>query len=150
VETAFETYLGRSAPPTQVYGAVKAAQEEHTSVAAVLLGSREFFLESGGTLKSYVSGLETAVLGKTVSGSALTISLARGVAPYQVADELLESDIGQAALLTNTYETVLGRAPTSQELASGLSLMHRKVDLWQISASLLASPEFFSQFTTSS
>ncbi len=54
VQDAFEQYLGRAASSTEVTKVMLAAAETHTSARAIILGSREFFDDSGGTLKSYV------------------------------------------------------------------------------------------------
>ena len=107
VQDAFEQYLGRAASSTEVTKVMLAAAETHTSVRAIILGSREFFDDSGGTLKSYVDALETAVLGTTVNPGYLASQLAKGDLPARVAEEVLLSNMGKAALLTTSFETVL-------------------------------------------
>jgi len=68
----------------------------------------------------------------------------------RVAQELLVSPVGEAALLTTAFGTVLDRGPTPQESVVYGELIDQGIYLRQIIASLLAGNEFYKKATTSS
>jgi trimeric autotransporter adhesin len=148
VVNAFEDYLGETPTARQIYNVVITAESTHTSVMAVILGSPQFIDASGGSLSDYTAYLATAVLGTTSYQTYLTTELSRGVAPMDVAENLLLSNAGQAALLTDSFETLFDSVPTSQQLASGVKLMDRGIYLWQITAYLLATDNSYFVATT--
>ena len=150
VQSIFVTYLGQDGTTAQVDYAVRTAESTHTSVSAVVLGSRGFYEASGGTPSSYLSALETAVLGYAPYAPNLGEQLANGVSPVRIANELLMSNIGKTALLTSSFEEVLDRAPTAAESALYVQLMNEGIYLRQIIASLLAGNEFYTNVTTAS
>jgi len=149
VQNAFQQYLGRAASSTEVTNVMLAAESTHTSVRAIILGSREYFDKSGGTIQSYVSALETAVLGTTVNPGYLESQLEKGVLPATVAEEVLLSNRGQAALLSSSFQTVLSRAPSAQDTVYYVGLMDQGVYLRDIQAALLASAEFYNDVVVS-
>ena len=56
--------------------------------------------------------------------------MSEGVPRIQVANELLQSDLGRQSLLTFAYDMVLGRDPTEPEIVLYLSQMkHENVQL---------------------
>lgn len=91
----------------------------------------------------------TAVLGETFPDPHLENLLSEGVPRIQVANELLQSDLGRQSLLTFAYDMVLGRDPTEPEIVLYLSQMkHENVQLRAIVVQLLASNEFYVKATT--
>ncbi len=150
VQSVFLQYLGQDGTPAQVYYAVATAASTHTSVRAVVLGSRAFYQASGGTPSSYLAALETAVLGYAPYAPKLGEQLANGVSPVTIANELLMTNVAKSVLLTSSFENVLGRAPTTPESATYVTLMDQGVYLRQIVASLLAGNEFYKEVTTAS
>ena len=93
--------------------------------------------------------METAVLGQSVNSGYLASQLAKGVLPATVAEELLTSNAGKAALLTTTFSTVLDRSPSSQETSTYVGLMNQGVFLRDVQAVLLASNEFYDDVVVS-
>ncbi len=149
VQDSFNTYLGESGTPGQVYGAVKTAQLTNTSVQAAILGSHNFFEASGGTFTSYFQSLMTAVFGTTFPVPFIERQLSDGVSPIKVAEELLQSNLGKQTQLITSYNTVLQRDPTQPEVVLYVTQMNDdSVLLRQIVVTLLASPEFFTKATT--
>ncbi len=151
VQNAFQLYLNRPAFPIEVKEVIGAAAATHTSARAIILGSHEFFEDSGGTIPDYLAALETAVLGQTVSNAGnLASQLERGVLPAKVAEEVLLSPQGKAALLTDTFVTVLNRQPIPQETTSYVSVMNTNgFYLRDIQAVLLASNEYYDEVVVS-
>jgi autotransporter-associated beta strand protein len=149
IQTAFQDYLGQQGTSAQIRSVLAEAQFTHTSVRAAILGSTEFYKQSGGTPKGFLSAAETAVLGTTVDQPILKAQLADGVSRTAIANELLESNIGKQVLLVSTYQTVLQSAPTNQQIAEYVLLMNDGIYLRTIQASLLAGKEFFNQATAS-
>lgn len=60
------------------------------------------------------------------------------------------TNVAKSVLLTSSFENVLGRAPTTPETATYVTLMDQGVYLRQIVASLLAGNEFYKEVTTAS
>lgn len=150
VQNAFETYLGVTATQAQVTQVELTSVSTHTSVRAVILGSNQFYEESGGTLAQYVAALQNTIVGNANgNGAALYIQLSQGELPAKVAEELLLSPAGQYALLTTSFQTVLDRAPTTQETVQYLGLMEQGVYIRNIQAVLLASDEFYNDVVVS-
>jgi len=148
VQSIFVQYLGQDGTTAQVDYAVTTAASTHTSVRAVVLGSRAFYMASGGTPSSFLAALETAVLGSAPYAPKLGEQLANGVSPVKIAEELLLSTPGKSTLLTSSFENVLSRAPTATETAVYVQLMDQGIYLRQIVASLLAGNEFYTKVTT--
>jgi autotransporter-associated beta strand protein len=149
IQTAFTEYLGKEGTEAQVRAVLAEAAATHTSVRAAILGSREFYAQSGGTAKGFLSAAETAVLGITVDQPVLKAQLASGASRTAIANELLESNLGKQVLLVSSYQTVLQSAPTNQQIVAYVGLMNDGIYLRTIVASLLASSEFYNNATAS-
>ena len=150
VQDAFEQYLGRAASSTEVQKVMVAAAETHTSVRAIVLGSREFFDNSGGTITSYLAALETAVFGTTVPAGNLASQLAKGVLPATVAEEVLLSRSRPGG---GSSRRPFRRSSTAPRLRRKprfyVGLMDQGVYLRDIQAALLASHEFYNDVVVS-
>ena len=78
LQTLFTDLLGTPGTPSAYVGTTKAANATHTSHTAVLLGSRDFFNISGGTLPTYLAGVETAAIGFALRATAYSESTGKG------------------------------------------------------------------------
>jgi hypothetical protein len=148
LQNLFQDFLGRKGTTKQLVGVVAAADSTHTSPAAVILGSKEFFDKSGGTIDGFLTALESVVIGNTVPQAVLESQLEEGVLPIFVAEEVLQSNVGKSGLLTAKFQSVLGRLPTRGEQICYVQQMDQGIYLRQIVASLLAGNEFFKKATT--
>jgi trimeric autotransporter adhesin len=148
VQIAYEQYLGVQPTAKEVHQTLAEAQRTHTSVLAVILGSELFYEESGGGLFNYLGALEQAVLGTQIAQPALQAKLEQGVSRTKVANDLIQSNVGQLSIVPGNFVAALGRAPTRAELGNITSLMSRGTFLRNIIASILASDEFYKQSTT--
>ncbi len=147
IQSAFQEYLGSDGTAAEIHSVVVRATVTHTSVRAAILGSSEFYAQSGGTPSAYQSALETAILGTTVDQPVLQSQLANGVSRTVVAEEVLQSNKGKQALLEPQYQAVLDNAPTNQQVVAYVGLMNDGVYLRTIVASLLAGSEFYNNAT---
>ena len=135
-------------PPRRMSGRRKAAAATHTSHTAVLLGSRDFFNISGGTLPSYLAGIETAAIGFALEQPHIQNQLEKGVLPAKVAEEIIQNKLGWQQLINTNYENVLGSVPTPGELNFLVHQLSRGIFLRQILIPLIAGNKFFKNATT--
>jgi hypothetical protein len=149
IQSAFQEYLGQDGTAEEVHGVLAQAAATHTSLRAAILGSSEFYAQSGRTLSGYQAALETDVLGTTVDQPVLKAQLASGVSRTVVAEEVLESEQGKQSLLVASDDMVLDGTPGDQQIATDVALMNDGVYLRNIIASQLAGSEFFGIATAS-
>ncbi len=148
VQSNYELYLGVQPTSKQVRNTLKEARRTHTSVLAVILGSKLFYDDAGGSLEGYLASLETAVLGAPTQEFGLRYQLQKGVSRTKVANELLTSNLGKLSLVSPNFVAVLNRAPTRAEEGNFVALMSRGNYLRNLIASLLAGNEFYKNSTT--
>ncbi len=149
IQSAFQEYLGQDGTSEQIRSVLASADATHTSVRAAILGSSEFYQKSGGTLGGDQAALETAVLGSTIDPPVLKAQLASGVSRTVVAEDVLLSDNGKQSLLVSAYQTVMGNAPSGQQITTYVEFMNDGVYLRTIIASLLASAEYYNSASAS-
>ena len=116
----------------------------------MLLGSRDFFNISGGTLPTYLAGVETAAIGFAIEQPHIQDQLEKGVLPTKVAEEIVQNKLAWQQLINTNYENVLGSVPTPGELSFLVHQLSRGIFLRQILIPLIASDQFFKNATTTS
>ena len=129
--------------PQAYVGTTEAAAATHTSHTAVLLGSRDFFNISGGTLPTYLAGVETAAIGFALEQPHFQNELEKGVLPAKVAEQIIQNKLGWQQLINTNYENVLGSVPTPGELSFFVHQLSRGIFLRQILIPLIAGDKFF-------
>jgi hypothetical protein len=129
---------------------VQAAENTRTSPPAVLAGSRQFFDNSGATLDDYLAAMQQIVLGTALPQPNLRGQLAKGVLPASVAEQILQSNVGKAAVLTTNFQSVLARSPNKFEQFTFVQQLNEGVLLRDVIASLLAGSEFYRKATNPS
>ena len=144
VVTAYQDYLKTTPTPAEINVIKRKARSTHTSVRAAILGSPAYYLQSGGSLDAYLTSLELAVLGKSVNTASYKRELASGKSHTAVAQQMLQTNLGKQNLYISSYVTVFGYPPSYQNIRQGVGLNSNAV-----TASLLASPEFYDTVTAS-
>ena len=129
---------------------MKTAQRTSTSVQAAVLGSNDLLQSERWDLHELFPGAHVRRFRGRRSPIPIIESLfSEGVSRIQVANELLQSNLGRQSLLTCAYNMVLQRDPTQPEIVLYLSQMkNENVLLRQIVVTLLASSEFYVKATT--
>jgi autotransporter-associated beta strand protein len=150
LQTLFTNLLGTPGTPAAYVGTSKAAEATHTSHTAVLLGSRDFFNISGGTLPTYLAGVETAAIGFAIEQPHIQNQLEKGVLPAKVAEEIVQNKLAWQQLISTNYENVLGSAPTPGELSFLVHQLSRGIFLRQILIPLISGSKFFKNATSPS
>jgi hypothetical protein len=150
LQTLFSDLLGTPGTPQAYVGTSKAAAATHTSHTAVLLGSRDFFNISGGTLPTYLAGVETAAIGSALEQPHFQNELEKGVLPTKVAEQIIQNKLGWQQLITTNYENVLGSVPTPGVLNFFVHQLSKGIFLRQILVPLIAGEKFFKNATTPS
>ena len=148
VRTDVEQYIGVQPTAKEVRETLALAQYTNTSVLAVILGSEPFYEESGGGLFNYLGALEQAVLGTQIAQPSLQYKLEQGVSRTKVANDLIQSNVGQLSVSSGNFIAAVGREPTRAELGEIVNLTSRGNFLRNIIASILASDAFYKQSTT--
>ena len=152
VQNDFEAYLGREGTTREVSNAISTGLSTGMGVKAVILSSPQFIqANAGGTLDGYLNALATAVIGTSFTPAVqtyLTNLVAHGTSLIKVAEQVLLSGPGKGALITSTFESILGRDPTSSEILSFAGLPGQGINLAAMQISLLSSDEFFTKATS--
>lgn len=93
----------------------------------------------------YARRLFIAIFGRTpdpAALSSLSLALAQGVTPLQLASALLASPERHAQQVVAAYQTSLGRNPNDAEFAAGINLRNAGTSRESFRATLIASQEY--------
>ncbi|SIO66710.1 Glucose/arabinose dehydrogenase, beta-propeller fold [Singulisphaera sp. GP187] len=93
----------------------------------------------------YARHLFTAIFGRTPDPTALStlsLALAQGVTPQQLAAALLASPERHAQQVVAAYQTSLDRIPTAAEFTAGVNLLNAGTSREVFLASLISSQEY--------
>lgn len=137
---AYQTYLGRPATHPEIARAFARPNASYVTVDASILGSSEYYnAKGGGTNSGYLTALYKDVVGTTIPAATLTAlenQLNSGVPRQTIAENLLISQPGRAQEIASIFQLVLGRAPTTKEATSYVSLLEtgtrRKILIFQL------------------
>jgi hypothetical protein len=147
VNTTFQIYLDRPATTSEISGALSPQSTAQGLIFnARILGSKEFFEMAGGTNADFLNALGQAVLGTaltTQQTATLTHLLNQGVSRTQVARDLLQSNAGISARVTNLYQLILDRNPDPKGLRFFSGLLKDGGTAAQVIIDLLSSDELF-------
>jgi hypothetical protein len=148
----YETYLGRTPDlggltywVTQLAGGAS-----DQSVLAAILGSGEFYANSGSTAGGFLSALYSMLLGRASDSGGLAYwesELSSGMSRSAVAGAFLSSAEYRQDLISNYYETFLGRASDSGGLAYWVAQLAGGVSNESVIAAIVGSPEFYTNAT---
>jgi hypothetical protein len=148
----YEQYLGRAADPGAL---VWLGDLEHgasdQSVQAGILGSAEFYSDSGGAPAGFVSALYEDLLGRLPDpgGLASWVSqLAAGASRTAVAGGILDSNEYLSDLANGYYVSMLGRAADPGGLASAVNKLATGASDEAILAGIIGSAEFYTDATS--
>lgn len=115
-----------------------------TRVIARIAGTREFYAESGGTATSFVNLLYRSVLCQTADKDELPVyvqQLQAGRSLRWVASQFVRSDDFRAVKVDETFQIVLGRDATDEELVTYAKSWFFRGGQAGIAKSLLAGDE---------
>jgi VCBS repeat-containing protein len=120
VNGLYQSVLGRpgDAPSVAYWSDRLAHGLTVASLEAQLTGSAEYYGQHGGSASTYVDAIYPLLLGRTVDApsKAFWISqLAHGTSRTTVARQVLASVEGLRRAATSLYQTLLDRAPTTDE-----------------------------------
>lgn len=146
---AYRELLGRSPDPQGLVfwtnylrtGSVNSLRFQH-------LASLEYYRNAGGTNDGYVRQLYRDLLGREIDSSGLRFYVGRldeGTPTWWVSRSIYESNESLGNRVTAYYTDILGRPPTSAEMAQGVQLILGE-DERAVQAVLLASDEAFDEF----
>lgn len=146
---AYEDLLGRGPDPEGLEfwtdflrtGSVNTLRFQH-------LASDEYFLLVGGTNETYVAELYRELLGREIDPSGFEFYvdlLADGTPRWWVSRSIYESPESLGNRVTAYHQDILGRDPSSDEIAVGVALITDE-DERAVQAALLASDEAFEPF----
>ena len=109
------------------------------------LASAEYYQKAGNTNTAYVEQLYRDILGREIDAQGRTFYVGRldtGTPAWWVSRSLYESAESLGNRVTAYHQRILGRAPTSAEIADGVELILAE-DERAVRADLLASDEAF-------
>jgi hypothetical protein len=148
VQTLYQQLLHRSADPVGLNGWVNALGSGMTilEVEAGILGSPEFFQDSGSTKQGFVNALYEDLLGREPDPGGLAVALtalANNVSRQAVAAAVLARDEFHADLITALYEQFLQRAPDPVGFNLSMQALRGGFSEEGLIAVLLGSDEYF-------
>lgn len=150
VETAYETYLGRSADAdgSQYWVGQMANGVTKEQMEADFIGSPEYINDHGGAGQGWVSGMYEDLLGREPDAAGLQYwdaQLAAGADPTSVAHGFAASLEREAIIIQSIYGQVLGRQAAPDEVNFWVNAFANGTSSDQIMAGFVGSDEFFQQ-----
>ena len=120
VQSDFEQYLGMQPTAKEVHQTLAEAQCTHTSVLAVILGSRALLRrERRRSASRLPRRTRTGSPRDANTHSRLSSTkLEQGVSRTKVANELIQSTVGKLSIVPANFVAAVGRAPTRAELGN--------------------------------
>ena len=148
ITTAYQAYLGR---PVDVAGLnywITQMQLGTTDeqLEASLLASTEYVANHGGTNVSWVLGMYEDLLDRPADGPGLSYwldQLQAGTNRYQIALEIASSAEREAIVVTNDYQTFLGRLASPAEIDYWVNAFEHGAHNEDVIAGFIASPEYY-------
>jgi hypothetical protein len=131
---------------------------EQSRLEAMLMGSPEFFSDSGQTDQGFLQNVYLKGLGRAADPAGLAawgallnqleLSTPAGIATGQVALDILQSREGIGFAVTTLYHLYLHREPDPAGLQAWVSFVASGGTLKQVQIGLLSSPEYYDQVGT--
>jgi hypothetical protein len=147
VNRIYEQYLSRQPDTGGLAGWTNFLASGGTidQMRADILGSPEFFADSGGTNSGYVSALYLQALGRPADSSGAAFwenALANGMSRTSVASGFIMSQEGSNDEVDWLYYWLLHRSPDPTGLQGFSQDVQRGVATQAIIAAIMASPEY--------
>jgi hypothetical protein len=117
-----------------------AGQSECQVLTAMLASSQT--QQMVGNTTNYIILLYRVAQGTTPTTAQLASLLAQKLTPTQMANSVFGAAASRQALITQTFEAVFGRAPTSSEVSTWTSLLNSGVTYGAFVMNLLGSGSF--------
>jgi hypothetical protein len=144
----YEQFLGRQADTGGLsfwMGQLQSGVPEN-AVAAAFLSSNEELWHDGGTNAGWVNGLYHDLLNRAPDpgGEQFWVGLLQaGASKDAVALGIANSFEHESLVVSNDYQTLLGRSPTSSEIAYWAAQLPASGTDAAMTASLIGSPEYY-------
>lgn len=150
ITRAYTAYLKRS-PDSAGFNMwlsrMRTGQTTDEQLEAELVGSAEYIAAHGGFGPGWVTGIYNDLLSRFPSSSELAGWVAKlkpGVSPVAIAYGFAHGTEREANRVRQNFQTYLGRAPATSEVASWVDqFMNRGMTTEVMAANFVASPEFF-------
>jgi hypothetical protein len=148
VQGLYATVLDRQADPSGLANGVNALALGMSSaeLAALLLGSEEYFALQGGTSGGFLAGLYEDALGRPIGpleAQAWATRLAAGATRQDVAASVLASPEGTDRRVDQAYQRYLGRPAGPAGLAAFSTALRQGLSDGELARLLLASKEYY-------
>jgi subtilase family serine protease len=149
----YQTFLDRAADSDGLgywMGALGSGSTDEQAIAGIL-GSSEFYFDSGGTPDGFVSAVYEDLLGRSPDSGGLSYwagALASGESLAQVAYAVATSGEYRADLVSGWYQTFLDRAVDSGGLWYWMGALGSGSADEQVIAAILGSAEFYADATS--
>ncbi|HJT36648.1 MAG TPA: DUF4214 domain-containing protein [Pirellulales bacterium] len=152
VNSLYQHYLHRSADASALAAgsALLAQGMTDKGLAALIIGSDEYFALHGGTNDGFVSALFQDALGRPVDAgakNAIELALADGATRAQMAAIVLGSHEYRADLVANLYLELLNRTVDAPSAAAWAAMLDSGATDEQVLAAIAASDEFLNDAT---
>jgi N-acetylneuraminic acid mutarotase len=150
VQLLYASLLGRPADSTGMANALALLNGGGTlaQVESILLASDEFFAgPGGGSNDGFLSALYQDVLGRPIDSNGQQVlgqALASGVSRSTVVQDVMSSPEEATRQVEILFTQYLRRAPDSTGLAVDVNLLMQGESVEQLTAQLVASPEYLS------
>lgn len=149
VQTFYQDFLKRPADSDGLNSWVEAIRQGSTveDVKAIILGSDEFYADSGGTMDSFLNAVYSAELGRSIDPAGLaywtSVTMNDPVSRAMIAAQIMRSSEGAQLEIRDIYELTLGRAPDPSGLAAWTAALQQGDGDLKITAAILGSNEYF-------
>ena len=148
IQSVYMRLLGRAADSGGVLAWTKAMHGGLTDeqLEADLVGSPEFYAESGGTDLGWVDALYQKLLGRhadTAGEQAWVQTLAQGESRYAIAFDFASSPEREQQRIQGDYQDFLGRTASNAEVASWVDAFEHGMTNENVVAGFVASDEYF-------
>jgi uncharacterized protein GlcG (DUF336 family) len=148
VDQAYLTYLHRAADPAGEANGVQVLSGSGSveGLISLLTSSTEYFqTRGGGTNNGYLTALFQDVLNRAIEPGALSYFnglLASGASHQQIFASIYETSEARLAIVNGLFQEFLGRPADSAGSNTFLAALTQGATIPQVTAVILASPEF--------
>jgi hypothetical protein len=148
VQTAYQTYLGRTPTPDEVHEWAVNMQRGLTDeqLEGSFVGSAEYVASHGGVGAGLVAGMYQDLLGRTATSDEVNYCLRQfrqGVTPQEFAYGIALSPEREGRRVVADYQQFLGRTPSADEKAVWVQAFQNGKSNEDVVAGFVGSDEFF-------
>jgi len=152
IQADYQAFLGRPADPGGLAGWMSAFNSGATDeqIDAGILGSAEFFSDSGSTNSGFVNAVYQDLLGRPADSGGLatwTQALVSGVSRTQVAYAIDTSNESRTDTVQFFYQTLLNRPADPGGLSTWVGALNSGATDEQVLAGIAGSQEFYNDAT---